>query len=310
MLPAVELRDFAPRVFKLHAAGDSEAARDLIVEALPQLRREDAEIVTFWQACLDAGTGRVDEALTGLETAIDKGWWYGTSMLADHDFDAIRDEPRFRDIIARSEAAQITAQRASPIPIIADPEGVPRGTLVAIHAAEGRASHTSRIWSPALSRGYRTVAVSSSRMVSSLRATWDDRSRALADVIAQIRGCIHPMIFGGRSLGAAVALHLATTGAVPAAGLVLVAPTLRWDLARPSLPIPTVILAGAKDSDRLKAEASEAKRFLIDAGSPVDLQFVPGMSHYYPDDFETWLIPTIDWIESKSGVTGTSTSQF
>jgi predicted esterase len=310
MLPEVELRDFAPRVFSLHAAGDSEAARDLVVDALPQLRSDDAEIVTFWQACLDASTGRVDEALADLETAINKGWWYGTSMLADHDFDAIRDEPRFRDIVARSEAAQIAAQRVVPVPIIADPEGVPRGTLVAIHAAEGRASHTSRIWSPGLSRGYRTVAVSSSRKVSSLRATWDDRSRALADVTAQIRGSIHPMIFGGRSLGAAVALHLATTGAVPAAGLVLVAPTLRWELARPSLPIPTVILAGANDSDRLRAAASQAARFLTDAGSPVDLQFIPEMSHYYPDDFETWLIPSIDWIESKSEVIGSSKPQF
>ncbi len=295
----MELRDFAPQVFKLHASGDFAAARDLVVKALPSLNNDDAEIATFWLVCLDACTENSEAALGGLEKALDRGWWYGPSMLADHDLDGIRDDPRFQAILSRSGEAQIAARRVPPAPIVTEPEGEVRGSLVALHAAEGRATHTSKIWSPALSRGYRTVAVRSSRKVSSLRATWDDRSRALGDVTTQIADIPDPMIFGGRSLGAAVALHLATTGAVPCYGLILVAPSLRWRLARPSLPIPTVILTGERESERFKADAADAAAFLREAGCPVDHHTVPGMGHYYPDDFETWLILSIDWLEAS-----------
>lgn len=296
----MELRDFAPQVFRLHSAGDFEGARRRVVAALPQLTDDDAEIATFWKVCLDACTERADDALDTLEAALDRGWWYGPKMLGDEDLDSIRDDPRFGAILADSEEAQTAARRVPPVPIVTEPEGALRGAVVALHSAEGRPTHTSRTWAAARKRGYRTIAAASSRKVTSLRATWDDRSRALADVTSQLDTAVEPLIMGGRSLGAAVAMHLATTGAVRATGLILVAPTLRWELARPALPFPVVILAGAKESDRFKAAATETAAFLTDAGCLVDHQLVAGMGHYYPDDFDTWLISSIDWIESQT----------
>lgn len=296
----MELRDFAPQVFKLHGAGDFEGARRRVVEALPHLTDNDTEIATFWKACLDACTGHGDDALDTLEAALDRGWWYGPRMLSDEDLDSIREEPRFGAILERSEEAQTAARRAPPVPIVSEPEGDLRGAVVAIHAAEGRTTHTSHIWGTARNRGYRIIAVASSLKVTSLRATWDDRSRALADVTTQLDTAVEPLIMGGRSLGAAVALHLATIGAIRAAGLILVAPTLRWELARPALPFPVVILAGERDSDRLRSAAADIEAFLTDAGCRVDHQVVAGMGHYYPDDFDTWLISSIDWIESET----------
>ena len=295
----MELRDFAPQVFSLHADGDFAGALRLVVNALPLLREDDAEIATFWRVCLEACSGSGEVALDELAGALDRGWWYGPEMLADGDLDPIRDEPRFQEILAASEAAQRAARHVIPEPIVTEPAGQVRGTVVALHAAEGRATHTSRIWSTAGTRGYRTIAVGSSHKVSSLRASWKSRSGVVTDVTAQLDSAVKPIILGGRSLGAAAALHLAATRAVPASGVILVAPTVRWELIRPAPPRPVVILAGAKDSERLRDQATQTAHFLRESGCPVDLHLVPRMSHYYPDDFESWLIPSIDWIEDQ-----------
>lgn len=292
----MRLRDFAPQVFEQYGGGEFAAARELVVAALPELPNDDAEIATFWRICLDALTERTEDALGGLETAMENGWWYGPEMLGDHDLDSIRSDPRFGDILRRSTAAQTAARHAPPKPHVSNPDGKIRGTVVALHGAEGRTNHTARAWSPARNRGFRVIAVASSQRVSSLRSGWDDRGRAIADVADQSDAAIGPIVLGGRSLGAAVALHLATTGAVSTCGIILVAPTLRWDLVRPALPLPVVVLAGAKDSTRHRAAAFSMTQFLTDAGCPVSHHVVPGMGHYYPDDFATWLVISLDWI--------------
>jgi alpha-beta hydrolase superfamily lysophospholipase len=155
------------------------------------------------------------------------------------------------------------------------------------------------MWAPALASGYRTVAADSSQRVTSDRATWADLDRAIADVTSQVEDHPAPVIIGGRSLGAAVALHLANTGTVTAAGVVLVAPTIRWDLVEPARPSPTVILAGENDTDRLRAAALDVADFLRQARSPVDYQLVPGMGHFYPDDFAELLVEALKWIENQ-----------
>ncbi len=63
------------------------------------------DIVTLYNtACFFALAGRVDEAIAALESAYAAGdreadWWR-----QDSDLDAVRDDPRFRDLLARMEA--------------------------------------------------------------------------------------------------------------------------------------------------------------------------------------------------------------
>lgn len=123
----MELRAFAPKMFELHAAGEYEAARKLVVDAQPHLPEEDAETVTFWRICLDARTSRTIEALDQIEAALDRGWWYGAQMLADPDLDSIRNDPRFVAVARQSEQAQAAASREPCEPIVTEPIGDVRG---------------------------------------------------------------------------------------------------------------------------------------------------------------------------------------
>lgn len=294
----MELRAFAPKMFELHAAGEYEAARKLVVDAQPHLPEEDAETVTFWRICLDARTSRTIEALDQIEAALDRGWWYGAQMLADPDLDSIRNDPRFVAVARQSEQAQAAASREPCEPIVTEPIGDVRGTVIALHANAGRHTHTSRIWAPAGRRGYRTIAVASSQRVTSDRAAWDDLEQAVADVTSQMERAQSPVIIGGRSLGAALALRLAG-GIVPAAGIILVAPTIRWELTAPAHPVPTVVPAGEQDRESVREAASRTAEFLRQAGSPVNHQVVAGMGHFYPEDFDSRLGEAIAWIEQQ-----------
>lgn len=295
----MELQEFAPRMFELHAQGEYEAARALVIDAEPTVSTADRQTVAFYRICLDARTGRTDTALEILESSLDRGWWFGREMLADDDLNAIREDPRFQAVATRSEELQATASREPCEPIVSDPIGDVQATIVALPAAGGRTTHTSRMWAPAVDMGYRVIAVESSQKVTADRATWDDLDRSIADVTAQLGDATGRIILAGRSLGAAVAFHLATAAIIPTAGLLLVAPTLRWDLIAPQQPIPTVVLAGEDDGERLKMAAQNAADHLRQAGSPVNHQVVSGMGHLYPDNFEALLTDALEWMDTQ-----------
>ena len=65
--------------------------------------------------------------------------------------------------------------------------------------------------------------------------------RPVSGVTSQLSRTSGQIILGGRPLDAEVALHLATAGIVSASGLILVAPTIRWDSNESHDPVPTVI---------------------------------------------------------------------
>jgi len=295
----MELREFIPQVFELHAAGEYEDARQILVDATPHVLAEDHQTIAFYRICLDALTAREGEALDRLEHSLDRGWWFGREMLADHDLDSIREDRRFQAVATRTDELQVAAWREPCEPIISVPSGKIRGTIVALPANAGRSTHTARMWAPAVGLGYRVIAVESSQKVTADRAIWGDLNQSIADVTSQLSNATSHVILAGRSLGAAVVFHLATASIVPASGLILVAPTLRWDLIEPQQQIPTVMLAGEDDTDRLKMAAQNAADHLRSAGSPVDHQVVSGMGHFYPDNFEALLTDALEWMEAQ-----------
>jgi adenylate cyclase len=78
--------------------GDRQRARDEAAYAL-RLEPESAEIA-YVVACTHSLCGHTDQALDWLETAVERGhqdlWW----ARVDPDLDALRDLPRFNQIMA------------------------------------------------------------------------------------------------------------------------------------------------------------------------------------------------------------------
>jgi Flp pilus assembly protein TadD len=75
---------------------DGLAADRKLVELLPRDPR-----VRYNLACSCALTGRTDEALVHLEEACGLGFDDANLLRKDQDLDSLRDDPRFRELVAR-----------------------------------------------------------------------------------------------------------------------------------------------------------------------------------------------------------------
>jgi hypothetical protein len=85
------------QLIPFHQAGDHEAVADrgkALVEANPQYATPAYNV-----ACSEAQIGRVDDAVTHLRQAIALSEQFREYARDDSDFDAIRDDPRFQELI-------------------------------------------------------------------------------------------------------------------------------------------------------------------------------------------------------------------
>ncbi|MEJ2719690.1 MAG: protein kinase [bacterium] len=87
------------RAIGLAVAGEKEQAWKLI-ERARSIDPEDPMIL-YGAACVFALTGRDEEAITHLEKALSAGCCHRDWVEKDSDFDALRDHPRFKALMAR-----------------------------------------------------------------------------------------------------------------------------------------------------------------------------------------------------------------
>ena len=79
--------------------GEKEEALKWINKAVA-LYPEDGGVV-FNGACLYALNGNKEKAISLLEVAVDKGWGNKEWIEQDHDYDSLRDEPKFKALIKK-----------------------------------------------------------------------------------------------------------------------------------------------------------------------------------------------------------------
>jgi mannose-6-phosphate isomerase-like protein (cupin superfamily) len=72
--------------------GDYDTARGILIDAL---RENDAPVVHYQLACVEALSGNADRALEELRLAVDGNERYREHARTDEDFASIRDDPRF-----------------------------------------------------------------------------------------------------------------------------------------------------------------------------------------------------------------------
>ena len=64
---------------------------------------EQAARTTFWKMCLLSLCGRSVDALSVFQHGLDSGLWWAASQFIDSDLDPIRDEPRFKAMLAAAK---------------------------------------------------------------------------------------------------------------------------------------------------------------------------------------------------------------
>jgi poly(3-hydroxybutyrate) depolymerase len=233
--------------------------------------------------------GRLDGAVTALETAEAENQLWRIGLLRQPEMEPLRAEPRFAALLARVEA-RIAAHAFEPRLIVAEPEPPdPRAPLLlGLHGATSVAGDYQARWLPAARLGCVVASVQSSQPAREDAFCWDDRHHVRRDLAAVLPG-LPPhgeVVLTGFSQGAAVALELALAGdVVPAAALIAVGPSYPPSARFPEAArvLNVVILRGLDDPwGRSVPGTVEALRA---AGHQVHVEEVPGLGHDYPADF-------------------------
>lgn len=296
------------RILALHGVGSYAEALE-VARAAARDYPEATDRTTYWIACLLSRLGQTESALEALEAGSRRGlWWPPAAIEADPDLEPLRGDARFKAIAEAGRRGHAAAGPRPPRePIVKAPSsGRPRATLVALHARGMRAEDVVDQWGGATD--LLLVAPHSTQQFDMRSDCWDDATIAEADVRHAAAGALGsaddarpPLVIGGFSQGAALALILAATGRLPGVrGCIAVAPSASWATevigadATPPAGLRVVVFAG-----KLDARFDDCQRLaerLGSAGAEVRLEVIAGIGHDYPPDFTQGLPAAVDWV--------------
>jgi len=294
------------QVLALHAVGDYAAALKVARRAAAE-HPEAADRTTYWIACLQARLGDADVALATLEGGAERGmWWPPDALEADPDLESIRGEDRFRTIVEAGRRARAeAAARPYRHPIVRT-HGDPEAALIVLHARGMLADDLIGPWSTASDVVF--VAPQSTQPFDMRSDCWDDAGKGEADVRAAVEqaladadGAGLPLVLGGYSQGAALALILSTKQPWQhLRGCIAVAPSARWatDVIGERPPemagLRFAIFAGRLDP--LFDDCLRLAEQLASSGAETRVDRIDDLGHDYPADFSQRLPTMLDWV--------------
>lgn len=300
--------DVQRRLFERYRVGDYTGAMEIARSAADSFP-EHQDRTTYWIACLHALLGDADRALDTLTDGLRRGLWWAPEMLrTDPDLAPLRADGRLEPLIAASEEARSAWHGQMPTePVVRDLDRDPLRAVTILLHGRGEAPEAIMAQWPSL-EGIGLVAPRSSQRFDMRAGCWDDVSKAEADVAQATLAALEqtapahvPLVLGGFSQGAALALLLgARGGPTGAVGVVAVAPSARWALDRlGSTPMDFAGLRCALivgERDPVAESAAELARRLREAGAEVSHDVVAGMAHEYPPDLDERVQPLLQWV--------------
>lgn len=300
-------------VTALYETGKTSRARKLLLGSR-ELYPERPAMVALWIAEVHARYHNdLDAALAELARAVHEGGvWYAEPLLRAQRFlTPAHGRPEFERLVAVCEwrCAQAQARAAAVEPTVHKPPGTARGLLVVLHGRTGRMPYSARPWERAIEAGFVVLAPQSSRLSSSDGTyDWPDAGLALEEVSRhyeetatahELKG--RPLVFGGISRGARLALGWGLAGELGASGIVSVCPVMR-DRAELDPLIPGAVrretrgLVVVGEWDWAAEETTRVCRELKDGGlgDRLEVETMSAVDHGYPDDFESRLVEELE----------------
>jgi predicted esterase len=301
------LAELRLKVLEFSQAGDLSGARELAQSALADFPA-DADRILHWIATLHVLNGDDELAVAALEDGVTRGlWWPPEALVEDPHLSTLRQGSRFNAIINACEVARAKAghwPRADPL--VAPGPMSPRAVLVVLHGRGQTAEEVLEQWVGATAVAHLVMPRSTQRF-GMHTACWDDRRRAAWDVLRAVQHVRRrkvlrdlPLIVGGFSQGADVAIQLAITARVPATGFVAVAANADWSRAvrasarRPRPAVRGHILVGALEGEARVAACASLAEWLGTKGMEVRCEIVGAIAHAYPSDFAERLMVVLD----------------
>ena len=264
-----------------------------------------------------AEAGRTAEALDALERAVTEGCRYKAEWLeGDRRLASLRGEPRFADLVARSDARYAEdAAAARPRLTFAIPDELPDAfgypLLVALHGNNSNSRVTAPLWSSLADAGWVVAVPQSSEIGSTPDAyTWNDRERTARELdahIEKLKGAtsinVGNIVLAGFSMGATQALALALTRRIKCRGVI---PIAAW-LPRVE-EFRGLVEGGAGKMTRFygivgendSSLAGTRELFDVFAAHKIrsELDVRPGLAHAYPEDMTETLARSAKFVLS------------
>lgn len=291
----------------------TEEAYQFISRHAADMDGNHAQIYNF-RYSLAAASGHEQEALAIMKEAIiDNGHWYSYEyLLEDEDLDPLRNFEDFQDMIElckkREEEAKQAAKPELEI-MRSDVSNGKQSLLIALHGNQENINRTKENWHTVTSKGYVLGLPLSSQIEFSGGYSWDDTNKGVSELREHIEHMSKdfsvdedPLILGGFSAGARVALHAILEENIPVKGYIFVGPwlpdidELAGDLALlAERGIKGYIICGDQDEDCLES-TTRFVELLEEKQVQHTYQLVSGLDHDYPEDFEQMLESAIDYI--------------
>lgn len=277
----------AAQVFSLYGDADYEAALAVAQDARTSYPEED-NTLTFWEACLLARSGRKEESIATLLAGIERGEWWPTGKLIDHDLDPVRDEPGWEAIHSHCVTMTQSLLAERPSAIVRD--GTGEGSLVTIQGAHAVQEDFFTTWKQATPDRWSIITPVASEPSGEGRWEWPHSIDAsVRSLVRDLKGVdiSRPLILAGFSIGSAIACHAINSGDLPADGLIAVAPSSSADfeeLVEATSSVRSLVVCGDQDT---RADRYRHLGTRIAAREHTDFELVEGLGHAYPPDFDT-----------------------
>lgn len=279
-------QDVANRVFSLYREADYQSALAVAREARISYPEED-NTLTFWEACLLARLGRKEEAIETLLAGIERGEWWPTGKLIDHDLDPVRDEPGWETVHAHCVSMTQSLLDDRPRPMVRN--GAGSGTLVTIQGAHAMQEDLFTTWQQATPERLTVITPVASEPTGDGRWEWPHSMDASVESVTsdlQDFDLSRPLVLAGFSIGSAIACHMVNSTEQGADGLIAVAPSSSADfeeLLEATSSVRSLVICGDQDSRvdryrRLESQLAEREQ--------VDFDLVEGLGHANPPDLD------------------------
>jgi hypothetical protein len=287
-------------VIRRYRTGEYDGALAIVDGAIDSMPEHMASLVWF-RACLLAKSGQAKAALDELARAARSGFWYSTRKLdTEADLDPVRADSRFgvirNEFVAREAVATVTPPELVDLPSLTGP---PAGTLVAFHRAANSPARSMSHWSSAREAGWRVVLPSAPLLLGTEEAAWltpDGRRLDLDAATTIATDKIRPRVLteahllaAGYAQGAAMALWLALTQALPIAAVLMVGATHRYrDVLEAYTGDATALRVHfvAGDGEIHVDVIDDACRQLSALGAACTVDIREGLGHVFPPVFE------------------------
>lgn len=279
-------QDVAARVFSFYGDADYESALAVARDARASYPDED-NTLTFWEGCLLSRLGRTQEALDTLLAGIERGEWWPTGKLIDHDLDPVRDEPGWEKVHAYCLEKTQSLLDQRPAPMVRDGRG--DGTVVTIQGAHALQEDLFNTWTQATPDRWTVITPVASEPTGDGRWEWPHSLEASVENLGRDLNDLAltpPLVLSGFSIGSAIACHMINSTEMPTEGLISVAPSSSEDfeeLLEATSSLRSLVICGDQDTraDRYRQLQSQ----LADR-SHVDFSLIEGLGHAFPLDLD------------------------